>query len=449
MAGALAALVSRLSSGSGSATLVMGDGRASEGLLALSGAGGLATFTDDAPAEASAQSAATGGLPARYTSAGLLGVGGMGEVLRVRDRELGRTCAFKSIKPELLGKANVLARFVEEAQIGAQLQHPNIPPVYDGGRLADGRPWFTMKEVRGRTLGELIADAHGGEWTESGLHRLCEVLVSVADAVGYAHGRGVVHRDLKPDNVQVGSFGEVYVLDWGLAKVVGRPDLALAEGDGSGKRARALEVVARAEATVGEAADLRARAADLRAEGAALLAGVPTWAPEEDKAAGWTQEDAAAALELSAGLLEAEREALLQASLTHAPELPEAHAALAALAEGRHAAAEAARDAAGAKRAEARLRAHAEALPDGHAVRRRVAAYLQGDGALTLETDPPGAEVHLSKYELRNRRLVAVPVGVVGRTPLRGVPLPMGSYLGQITHPERSPVRYPVSIGRG
>ena len=107
LAGPLAALFSRLSTGSGS-----------------SGHGGAATFTDDeAPAEASDPAASTSGLPARYRAAGLLGVGGMGEVLRVRDRELGRTCAFKSIKPELLGKANVLARFVEEAQIGAQLQH--------------------------------------------------------------------------------------------------------------------------------------------------------------------------------------------------------------------------------------------------------------------------------------------------------------------------------------
>ncbi|MCB9688090.1 MAG: serine/threonine protein kinase [Alphaproteobacteria bacterium] len=181
------------------------------------------------PGEASG--ASVDAIPARYTDMGRIGVGGMGEVRRVRDRELGRTCAYKSVKPELMDKVSVVARFVEEAQIGAQLQHPNIPPIYDGGRLSDGRPWFTMKEVQGETLGAVIRAAHGGPVTEVVLHHLVDVLVKVCDAVGYAHGRGVVHRDLKPDNVMVGSHGEAFVLDWGLAKVVGRPDRALEEGD--------------------------------------------------------------------------------------------------------------------------------------------------------------------------------------------------------------------------
>jgi serine/threonine-protein kinase len=149
----------------------------------------------------------------------------------VQDQQLGRTCAYKAIRADQATKPAVVARFVEEGQIGAQLQHPHIPPVYDAGRLSDGRPWFTMKEVRGETFGALIAAAHARGLDGPALYRLCEVLGKVCDAVGYAHGRGVVHRDLKPDNVMVGSFGEVYVLDWGLAKVVGRPDLALAEGE--------------------------------------------------------------------------------------------------------------------------------------------------------------------------------------------------------------------------
>jgi serine/threonine-protein kinase len=157
--------------------------------------------------------------------------------------------------------------------------------------------------------------------------------------------------------------------------------------DGSGKRARALEVVARAEATVGEAAALRARAVELRAAGAAALADIPAWAPESEKAGGWALEDEATRLEGEAAVLTSEREALLSASLTHAPDLPEAHALLADEAEARHAAAEAARDAVAATQAEARLRSHADALPEGHAVRARVAAYLKGVGALTLESD--------------------------------------------------------------
>jgi len=219
--------------------------------------------------------------------------------------------------------------------------------------------------------------------------------------------------------------------------------------DGSGRRTRALEVVARAEATVDEVAALRARATELRIAGAALLADVPSWAPEEDKAAGWALEDTATRLEGEAAVWTAEREALLRASLTHAPDLPEAHALLAAEAEARHAAAEAARDAVTAAQAEARLRSHAEALPPGHAARQRVAAYLKGMGALTLETDPPGAEVQLFGYEAHNRRLVPQRVGTLGRTPLRSVPLPMGSYLCVLRHPARAEVRYPVQVGRG
>ena len=406
---------------------------------------GLAAITlSDEPTE-ELSPVADGALPARYAEVGKIGVGGMGEVIRVRDRDLGRTCAFKSIRVDFATKPNVIARFVEEAQIGAQLQHPNIPPVYDAGRLPDGRPWFTMKEVRGRSFTEVIREAHGGEVTDSVLRRLCEVLAKVCDAVGYAHGRGVVHRDLKPDNVMIGTHGEVYVLDWGLAKLVGHPDRALEEGDlepevvtarssddaqktrvggvmgtaaymppeqargevdkldsrsdayalgamlyellsgrppyegrdaravlrqvlagppeppgraagpgaggtftfgieamevelgggettdpvlpeelvslcmrclsrlpaerpadgaavgaelrlwldGANRRARALEVVAQADAVVDESAALMARAAELRAEGEALLAPVKVWAPEEEKAAGWAKQDEA------------------------------------------------------------------------------------------------------------------------------------------------------------
>jgi serine/threonine-protein kinase len=217
--------------------------------------------------------------------------------------------------------------------------------------------------------------------------------------------------------------------------------------DGSKRREQALAVVARAHAKAPEAAALRARAAALRARAAAALKDVAGWQPEEDKAGAWAQADEAAALEERAVLVELEEEALLRASLTHAPELPEAHAALAERARAAHAASEAMR--ASPARPEALLRQHLAALSEDHPVRRSGVAYLKGDGALTLVTDPPGAEVLLYRYEPRNRRLVEVQERVLGRTPLRSVSLRMGSYLCVLRHPERAPVRYPVFLARG
>src|SRR5690606_17346235 len=113
-------------------------------------------------------------------------------------------------------------RFVEEAQCSAQLQHPGIVPVHELGRLADGRLYFTMREIRGRTLTEVIAEVHeasgDGEWRPgpSGFtfRRLVDAFHRVCEAVAYAHHRGVIHRDLKPDNVMLGEHGEVLVVDW-------------------------------------------------------------------------------------------------------------------------------------------------------------------------------------------------------------------------------------------
>ncbi len=166
----------------------------------------------------------TGGGAQRYERLELLGRGGMGAVWRVRDNELGRTLAMKVIPPEILGSASGVARFIAEAQATAQLQHPGIIPVHELGRLPDGRLYFTMQEVRGRRLSEVIAEAHqlaahrGGEWT---VRRLVGAFGTVCEAVAYAHSRGVLHRDLKPDNIMIGAFGQVLVLDWGLAKLIG------------------------------------------------------------------------------------------------------------------------------------------------------------------------------------------------------------------------------------
>ena len=174
-----------------------------------------------------------------YEDLGELGEGGMGSVRLVRDRKLNRRLAMKIIHPKLLSHRSASARFVEEAQVCAQLQHPNIVPVHDLGTLPDGRLYFTMKEIKGRSLDTVIKSVHDAVkdgrfhpaedgWT---FRRLIDVFHKVCQAVGYAHSKGVLHRDLKPENIMVGEFGEVLVVDWGIAKVVGRLDRAAEAGD--------------------------------------------------------------------------------------------------------------------------------------------------------------------------------------------------------------------------
>ncbi len=153
--------------------------------------------------------------------------GGMGVVLRVEDPELKRTLAVKRIRADRAPagpsqatpeQARQIARFVDEALVAAQLDHPGIVPVHELGLDPQGMPYFTMKLVRGENLREVIARVHRQQdgWS---LVRALGVLLRVCEAVTYAHEHGVVHRDLKPANVMVGRHGEVYVMDWGLARV--------------------------------------------------------------------------------------------------------------------------------------------------------------------------------------------------------------------------------------
>lgn len=144
-----------------------------------------------------------------------VGRGGMGIVYRARDASLDRELALKFLQKRYTIHSTTAARFLEEARITAQLQHPGIPPIHQIGRLPDDRPFLAMKLVRGNTLAELL-ETEGPHPT-----RWLGIFEDVCQAVGYAHAHGVIHRDLKPANVMVGGHGEVQVMDWGLAKVLG------------------------------------------------------------------------------------------------------------------------------------------------------------------------------------------------------------------------------------
>ncbi len=151
----------------------------------------------------------------RYELLDLLGEGGLGRVDRAFDRHLGREVALKVLKPDVVS-ATASGRFLDEARIAGQLEHPGIVPVHELGRRADGTLYYTMKPVRGRTL----MDALRGQ-DLAGRLALLPHFIDLCNAVAYAHARGVIHRDLKPSNVMLGAFGETVLLDWGLAKAVG------------------------------------------------------------------------------------------------------------------------------------------------------------------------------------------------------------------------------------
>ncbi len=503
----------------------------------------------------------------RYTWLERIGVGGMGEVWRVHDAQLDRTVAMKQLREPLRSSPSATARFLAEARTVARLQHPGIVPIYDLGLLPDGRHYFTMKEIRGVTLAQVIASLHAAAtpedwpvpsatWT---LRRVVDVFNKVCEATGYAHTQGILHRDLKPSNVMIGEHGEVQVLDWGLVKALAAPDaqegpragLTLA-GTISGTpgymspeqargatlgpaadvyalgailyeilsgerpfadlpprevltrvterpprppseihqrplppeleeiraRAMSLEPAARHASAVELAAALsgwlegvaarqraevvlaaararepliarqRAESARLRAEAEGVLAGLPPWASEDAKAAGWALQDAAEALEQQALVAWHESTRELHAALTHWSDLADARRALAVRYQATLAEAEASGDVRSALRSEIFLRAQIDALSPQDAVGQRARRWLEGCGALTLHTDPPGARVLLMPWIRRRRRLVPGPPTLLGTTPLDAVPVEAGSYLIRIERDGFLPVRYPIHIGR-
>ena len=165
--------------------------------------------------------------PEKYEYLQKLGAGGMGEVVRAWDRDLRRFVAIKRLKSQSSSEDAVL-RFVQEAQITGQLEHPNIVPVHDLGIDSQGQIYFSLKLIEGESLRNIIDKRKMAAELAPGMQykdvytplRMVEIFISVCQAVAYAHSKGIVHRDLKPENIMLGRYGEVLVVDWGIAKVV-------------------------------------------------------------------------------------------------------------------------------------------------------------------------------------------------------------------------------------
>jgi len=216
----------------------------------------------------------------RYQPLGEVDRGGMGVVWRVHDQVLGRQLAMKTMLDQAddTGSATpqVLARFLDEAQVTAQLDHPGVVPVHELALDADGRVFFTMRFVRGQTADAVfqLSRRRVEGWT---LTRALEVILKVCDTLAYAHAKGVIHRDLKPSNVMVGRFGEVYVMDWGLAKVLGQPDR------------RDVRIRPKDIASISRIATDRSRRAESDAESPVMtmdgaVVGTPSYMPPEQAA---------------------------------------------------------------------------------------------------------------------------------------------------------------------
>ena len=178
--------------------------------------------------ESQEQEREEGEKPERYSIQTEITRGGMGAILKARDNDLRRAIAMKVMLKGLDAPVVEYERFVKEAQITGYLEHPNIVPVHELGVDKNNRPFFTMKLVGGESLQSIVKKIHSGSASyrqKYPLNTLLRILTQVCNAVSFAHSRGVVHRDIKPDNIMVGDFGEVLVMDWGLAKIKDLEDI--------------------------------------------------------------------------------------------------------------------------------------------------------------------------------------------------------------------------------
>lgn len=163
-------------------------------------------------------------IPERYRNPTTIGAGGIGVVTSCLDPNLGRRVALKTLRRKYAENPSLRQRFVREARVMSQLEHPNIVPVHELGERPDGTVYFTMKQVYGESLEwvlQQLADGDPQYLADYPLSRLLDIFGHICQALAFAHSRGAIHRDLKPDNVMIGAFGEVQIMDWGLVKVVG------------------------------------------------------------------------------------------------------------------------------------------------------------------------------------------------------------------------------------
>lgn len=499
------------------------------------------------------ESLALSGASDRYEIRDEIGRGAMGVVRTAFDRDLRREVALKTLNADEQGRFGSLQRFVREARLGGGLEHPNIVPIHELGTLEDGQPFFTMRRLQGRSLAAALGDVRRGDERAAqdyGRARLLTVFIQICMALEFAHSRGVVHRDVKPGNIVLGDFGEVQLLDWGIARSMdeeppitpgtsltgtpgymapeqilgeemGQPHLVdvyalgailyemltlhrpfedkdpeeilvaccarapkppsqraperdippeldeitmaalrrtpaertpsarrLAHQveaflDGARQRAR-LETEAEDKVLEGHSLSARYEALRLelsfvRRQAREVRADIQPWDSPERKTPMWALEDRATAL------LEEEVDAFAAASdafsgaLDRISDHGEARLGLAHLWWSRFLDYEKRGDRIGARQS----RAMVELYDDSSFAQR-----LQGDGELTLLTDPSGADVWLHTYEEQDRVLVAREVRHLGRTPLRSVPLPMGSHLLVVRKAGYPDVRYPVHISR-
>lgn len=209
----------------------------------------------------------------RLLDEGEIARGAMGSIRQLYDVDLRRRVALKLIDAELGHDPEMTQRFLEEARITGGLDHPNIVPVYDLGVDDRGQASYTMKLVEGRTLGKLIAR----QGSQADLEHILQCLAGVCDALAFAHSRGVVHRDLKPDNIMVGDHGQVYLMDWGCALVVGGEHLAEAGYEPEGTVVGTVPYMAPEQAR-GETGRIDART-DVFAVGAILYKALTGRAP--------------------------------------------------------------------------------------------------------------------------------------------------------------------------